>query len=232
MTGLYTGFDREGAPEPSKRGETIAAISMVGATVIIVSTIVGWRWAGSDRADFAQWLMAGTAVATLFAAVAAAVFAAGAYQLEVRREDRHVTEQRRAHAERFSGWCGTGSYSAKTAKGDTLFDVPVDAVFLRNVSDLPMSNVYAVVRTAEGESLGTIDVGLVPPSDEPLQTHFTLELAEKADAARRAAEDEETIDQAGIVIRPAFRLLVELWFTDAAGHSWRRRADGLLYEID
>lgn len=179
----------------------------------------------------ASWIEAIATVFALAAAAVAAAFAWRAFQLEVRREERVTEDRQRSQAERFSGWCDEIQEEIEM-DGKVYWNGVVDAIHLRNASDLPVYRVFGIVRTSDGSSLGDLEIGMVPPSDDLKVVRLTQEIWDNVEAAKREHE-RRAAKAAGtsIVIPEAFQLKVELLFTDAANLSWRRLADGDLVPI-
>lgn len=210
------------------------AVLVVAALLCLLLSVAMLAEAGlGDRgATIASWVEAIATVLALAAAAAAAVFAWRAFQLEVQREERFTEDRRRSQAERFSGWCDEAQHEIEQ-DGKVLWNGVVDAIYLRNASDLPMNRVHGVVRSADGTDLGSLQIGTVPPNDKPQVFYFTQEIAENVDEAKREHERRAArAASTSIVIPEAFQLQVELWFTDAANVDWRRRADGELLPIN
>lgn len=192
--------------------------------------IAGWRWSGGARDGLAGWLEAVATVAAFAAAVTAAWYAAGAFRLESGREARWLEGKQAAQAELVAAWFdmhvedGSGP-----AHSNPLLDFasqPYPAVFIRNASDLPVTEVtvsYAAITWPAGDwqrtELGADRIGLVPPSATP--QHRVLGAAVYGEWSRlvRAAESADEADP---------DLLVTVRFLDAAGRMWGRSPTGRL----
>lgn len=209
------------------------ALVVVGLACLILSiAIIADAGLGERGAAIASWLEAISTFLALAAAGVASVFAWRAFQLEVQREDRYAKERDRAQAERFSGWCDEVEDNV-SIDGTQYWSGLVDAIYLRNASDLPVYRVFGIVRTADGTRMGDLEIGIVPPSDELKVVTFTTEIAHEVDAARREHERRAAANAAAAFqILESFRLQVELLFTDAANVGWRRLADGKLVPIN
>ncbi|UUW88385.1 hypothetical protein [Pimelobacter simplex] len=209
-----------------------AALVVIALLCLLLSVaLLAEAGLGDRGAVVASWVEAMATVLALAAAAAAAVFAWGAFQLEVQREERFTEDRRRSQAERFSGWCGEAEQKIEM-NGKVYWDGLIDVIYLRNASDLPMNRVFGIVRTADGSNLGSLEIGMVPPSENLKIVHLTQEIAEEVDAAKRTHERQSAeAASTSIVIPEAFQLRVELFFTDAANLNWRRLADGELVPI-
>lgn len=199
---------------------------MVGITVTFILSFIGWDWAGSKKEDLAQWLMAGAAVATLIAAISAGVFAAGAYLVEVRREDRYLEADRRAQAERFAAWG-----IAQTAhRAGVVFVMP--QLFLRNTSELPVYNAMVQLKFTliVGEELyEEVDESmypLVPPTGTDVSglTWQETEIQLSDALQQRIEEDGQIWRDSFIVVQATTQ------FKDSGGRTWQRMPDGRLNE--
>lgn len=218
MTGhLDRGTER---PLVGQRASTAAVLCTV-AILAIVLPVCGWRWSHADRTELAQWAMAGTSIATLLAAIVAAVFAAGAFRLESAREDRWEETQRTMQASQVAAWLGVierespqSQQQSATWGVGSLLDLggsyTVEGLYLRNASDIPVTRV--VVRVMVGTAVAfSRRVATLGPSDEPVFLDLTeAEEASVADARLKQDGDAE----------------VGVTFTDAAGVDWIR-APGL-----
>lgn len=193
---------------------------MVSCTVAFVVAIVGWRWAGSEREDLAQWVMAGAAVATLIAAVGAAVFAASAFGLESERESRFQDGQRRQQAERIAAWFTTEDAPVTGRKGEVYFYQESHVVHLRNASDLPVTGVDVLV-AIEGTLVVRIQRDVLPPAEEPIDIYLD------ADQAQQMAGAWQSLGTTKEHCPPK----VDLGFVDTAGQRWLREHGGRLTHI-
>ncbi|KAB2811124.1 hypothetical protein F9L07_04150 [Pimelobacter simplex] len=202
-------------PSVLRRGYVLL-YCVLGILAIAALAVIGREWAGSDRADLAQWVMAGASVVTLFAAVVAAVFAAGAFNLETAREERYRQDQRRYQAERVAAWFAyidvQGAYKRRTR-----------GFMVRNASDLPVTNVNLYL-FFDGNPVAMQSVTVAPPADEPV--HHRLDSL-VGDALDRARERFTEIHGDEVLVPSA---TVDITFTDAAGQRWHRKATGELTE--
>lgn len=214
----------ENKPPQSSRAELIWVLGLSGGAVTFSVAMVGWRWAGSERADFAQWLMAGAAVATLLAAIGAAVFAAGAFSLESDRENRFQDSQRRFQAERVAAWHGHEEPARDPHLKSLRPPTPHDVVRMRNASDLPVTHVTCVLKLATTK-VGTVNLTILPPSDTPMVVPLNSRLTRKLHDVTlqfRAAHASGT---------PIPAPTIDIEFTDAAGRRWSRAFSGTLLEL-
>ena len=214
---------------------TVTAVVLVAA--VLAGILWGWWWSGADRDELAGWVEAGATAAAFLAAAVAAVFAAGAFRLESRREERWEDQQRSAQAGLVAAWfeVRVEKWTVDTARDGALaFLTPssgtysVPSVAYRNASDVPVTQVRVdlMVASVDPDSrervvreFGVLDRELIPPSRE----HGYWELDEPMVRARNglvaeAAElgYEDTVTQ------------VTLEFTDAAGRRWLRVFSGEL----
>lgn len=213
-------------------------LGCAAALLAVVALACLGAWAAGDSAsDLPGWVEAIATLAAFLAAILAAVYAAGAYKLETEREGRWVTDQRMAQARLVGSWVGfvemdaTPSISAMQGVLGPSVLFKVYGVFLRNVSDLPVTNVVIDVGwhlSAEpGHMMNqwstSFDLDVLPPSDTPLHLQFSSGADEKL-------FKESTSRVGGGDPAKPLRMLTEitLRFTDAQGVRWTRHPEGKL----
>lgn len=215
---------------------TVTAVVLVAA--VLAGILWGWWWSGADRDELAGWVEAGATAAAFLAAAVAAVFAAGAFRLESRREERWEDQQRSAQAGLVAAWfeVRVEKWTVDTPRDGALaFLTPnsgthsVPSVAYRNASDVPVTQVRVdlMVASVDPDSrerivkeFGVLNRELIPPSrehgywdlDEPMARARTGLFAEAAELGY-----EHTVTQ------------VMLEFTDAAGRRWLRDFSGELH---
>ena len=180
---------------------------LIGSTCLVLgASIAGWVWSGAEPSELPSWLQAFATFAVFVAAVVAVFFAARAFQIETHRDMqlrwRHITAQ----SSRVAGWYGNEGTSGAT-----------DGVWLRNTSELPVTEVRASLLVA-GHKVGSVYRPVLPPGEAAVfigQDHETN--GNVRDARRKV----------GV---PDFRVDVELSFVDSSGYAWRRTREGKLVE--
>lgn len=217
----------------------------VGATAVVVGiAVLGWRWADTDATELAQWLMAATSVVTLVAAVAAAVYAAGAFRLEGDREDRWNDAQRRAQAGLVAAWADEGVQSivlkgqSNELTGEVQGQVTGRQVLaqLRNASEIPVTDVHLtpgidIVGQDEDGRDHVLDrvhgrtkkIAVLPPASQPKPHKLVV-----TQPSAKGHELRRLYPSIGPMRQQPF---VNIEFTDAAGVRWRRNEDSNLIEI-
>ena len=203
------------------RTRTILFTCMAGALATAVATYAGWEWAGSDRAELAQWLMATTSVGALLAAITAAVFAAGALRLELVRDRRLQDERRRSQASLVASW-PTRHFKfdfpdiyAGTSGPTTLQAVQIA---IRNASPLPVTDAIVRANCEIGgvwHDLPDTRFAVLPPSDEPVLLWVSFDTPCVVDPSIR---DREYNIEVG----------AHLKFRDTSGEVWKRDPLGFL----
>lgn len=213
-------------PDPTTtRAELLGVYAIVGIFAIAIITVVGWFWAGSKREDVAQWIMAGASVTTLIAAVGAAVFAAGAYDVETRREKRALDAEEKSQAERVAAWAEVD----RVVIADHGESLAVHwSLVTRNASDLPVYGMD-IEATCLVKMPGRIRsrkvekyVGLLPPgtnrvSPDPIQIRLS--------AKQRALD---IFEQDSLAAMSRATIFIEVTFRDAGDRAWRRDSSGVL----
>jgi hypothetical protein len=191
------------------------------AGALIAAFVIGKPWhLPPDWGDIPTWL------ATI-AATAAGVVAYRVYRIEARRDQVSDQERRSMQAGKVAAWYGSREQKVTQRMPNSvqtyILPEPVWGAFLRNASDLPVSDV--VVRfhlpsspasdaTGNG-NMHTIVKMVLPPNDAPI--HLPID-----EAALRIFSDDVRED--------AFHR-VEIDFTDAQGFRWHRNIKGQLKEI-
>lgn len=209
------------AEEPSRIvGLIVGAVIAIGGFAF-----AGWQWARpTPDTELAQWIPAIAAVATLLAAIVAAVYASGAFRVEWRREQRLLDDAERSQAVTFAAW-GTpgGVSSSRDQDGNITYAFEGAVIQLRNGSDLPiydvlfLARVYSADAGLEAVEMSTREenlVDLVPPQ-QTTQLVTSRRIVVVAPVHHGTAPRE-----------PVMTLRVAVQFRDTAGTYWRRHANG------
>ena len=199
----------------------VLAVVCIAAGFAVAALIFGRPWHLPPAwGDIPTWL------ATI-AATVAGIVAFNVYRIEAGRDQVSELERRSAQAAKVAAWYGSTSQEVMRRRGDSVqtqtVSVPVWGAFLRNASDLPVSDV--AVRfllpssgaddSADARSLHRINKDILAPNNEPIH----LEIAE---VVLRTYSDDERED--------AFHR-VEIEFTDTQGIRWQRDVKGRLKDI-
>lgn len=211
------------------RGWLSVAVVSIGLLIFLVA-VAGWKWAGSDKLDLAQWLPAVTGVATLMAAIVAAVYANSAFKLEAAREDRWTETQRTAQASRVAVWIGTAEKPAPFDRTRTAYGFSI-----RNASDVPVTQVYVRLYRAE-HGAGLLQVGVLPPGSEATWIEFPENsMSFRTSYAERHPSKTHpprylqfrSLWEDGLDVQGGHEL-AEISFMDSAGRAWHRDHRGAL----
>lgn len=210
-------------PSPS----TTALLYVVaGALLLFAVALVFGRIAGADGGSYADWLAATATLAAFGAAVIAARYAAGAFELETQREARWVENQQRAQASLVAAWPDKKYFERDipSAQIRRLAGITKHGAYVRNASDLPVNDceVAALVTQVRPDYPEPVEwtpitqaIGLVPPSDEP-----------------RFYEIDSLTDRlSNVHEQHAVTIEIEFTFVDNTGIRWRRDTRGKLSEI-
>lgn len=196
----------------------------VGAVLIVTGlACAGVGLDDGSVSDLPAWLEGVSTLAAVVAASAAAIYAAGAFQLETQREDRFVDAQRRHQAERVAAWHVLRRSVSDPTERPLAFAPSTNVVRARNASDLPVTSATFVLQFGD-EMIGAQELAVLPPSTEPMDVPLERELI----IALQGARERFTPDFPG---HPP-PVAIDLAFTDAAGQRWRRTAAGSLSEVD
>lgn len=200
----------------------LVALWCASAVLIVIGAAM--TVAGFSDSSTAHWIEAFATLAAFAAAIIAATYAAGAFRLETRRENRYTRAQRRAQAELVAAWYGIETMPAPASVG--VRHMP--GILLRNASPLPVTNVHiqasAVVTDANtGETHIHVaiedKVGLLPPASEPIR-HEARGRAELIAAKTVATDATHEV-----------HIEVAILFTDAGGRHWHRDENGSLQRL-
>lgn len=198
----------------------ILAVVCAFAGFIFAALLFGKPWHLSPAwGDIPTWL------ATI-AATAAGIVAYSVYRIEAQRDRISDAERRSTQAAKIAAWYGSRPQHVTRRIGDSVqtstSPEPVWGAFLRNASDLPVSDVTVEFHfpssasdPAETWNIHTIEKGTLPPNDTPI--HLTID-----EAALRIYSDDPRVD--------AFHR-VEIEFTDTQGVRWHRDVKGRLKDI-
>lgn len=198
-----------------------------GACVVFAASMVIGLAVGADPGSFADWLAAVSTLAAFGAAVVAARYAAGAFDLESVREQRWVDNERSSQARQVAAWAGVKEVENRASGSvpgvfDKLFESGIlprtstlEGVYLRNASDLPVTQVSIRLFLAD-EPAGRMRLGVIPPAGVPLFVRTPNEM--------KVPANPEVLDIDGA--EPT----VGLAFVDAAGRQWCREPDGTFHD--
>jgi hypothetical protein len=216
-------------PKRHRRWRLIIPLALLAVIAVLAPATLGWRWSGSERTELAQWVMASASVVTLVAALAAAVYAAGAFHLESEREERWNDSQRRQQASLVAAW--TAGY-----ENDEEGRVLGADVVLRNASNLPVTSVSVRLRVelwSPGRSDVVysgdwVDVGLLPPSEHG--DHSVQWVQVEPGNLPATGVRTLSLEHPDATFKPD--VYAELTFRDAGGSLWRRDGLGYLVELE
>jgi hypothetical protein len=207
--------------------------AMIGPIAIafpVGGAILGWQLTGHKKADLAAWIEASATLFAFMAAGVAVIFAASAYLIEHRREERWQDAQLREQASLIAAWPGRRVepmevISSRPGGGTDPTNIGWSAregVLIRNASQVPVTAVAAVALGSDGQSsIAIVRRQVVPPDSEPQFFQWDEPGRDRIDRARlEAGGDEEWFAD------------VTLYFTDARGRSWQRTSVGWLHERD
>lgn len=223
-------------------------IVLTSFALAAVATWVLWRWAGADKNELAQWIMAAASVLTLLAAGIAAVFAGGALRMEQRREIARELELISSQAARVVVWVDdsfTRAVKHRAWESEKPYAVDSVRVHLRNLSELPVNSVVLELSMDVSEHLS--------PGDSRLPVHLRDADAYFGDNEGRTYRTRQSFPRIehgqlpptgagdapidlfpnqGLQVTTPERIegfAVKMTFTDAAGFRWVRDSDGRLY---
>ncbi|WP_243061173.1 hypothetical protein [Nocardioides sp. SR21] len=195
-------------------------LTLAAAIVFLLSALGAW-WT-DDRSSFPSWLQGIGTVAALLAAIVAARYAAGAFILESRREQRFERAQRQAQADQVAVWYLGGiaglpdvirGYHIENNSSLPIYDVRV-TVYVDGVA-------YPLPVTLEVVPPGQREMPIISPAAEVINR---LEIADRTAATVAGVEGREHQSMA--------TPLVELHFRDASNVEWIRSGLGLLRPAD
>lgn len=216
-------------PLLAEQPRRIAVYAGLSALAIVAVTVLAWgATRPSDDTELAQWLPGVASAATLIAAVVAAVYAAGAFRIEHRREQRLIDDAERAQAVTFAVWGSPGGFGRTVDhEGNAVYSFDAATIMLRNGSELPIYDVtYAATLRAVPTSApwgGPVElqrpsgnrVALVPPRE-------TTQVGAGSSVAVVPASEPIT----GFTPMPTLQIHVAVQFRDTAGNYWRRHSNG------
>ena len=215
----------------AKQSLVVAVVTVVGLALVAVLAFAGYRWSGvgmqTPRTELAQWLPAVSSVLTLTAAVAAAVFAAGALRIESRREQRERDDIEKLQATTVAAWGSNAGVGRTGVAGGATVTYTLDRaqLLVRNGSNLPIYDLRFVAKLMstdaeiDGAPLtfpgGATTIPLVSPADT---ITYGLARHEFSVAAPKGFD--------GNTGMPSNHIVVAIQFRDTAGTYWRRHTDG------
>lgn len=199
---------------------TLSGVCAV-AGFLVSALIFGKPWhLPPNWGDIPTWL-------ATTAATAAGIVAYRVYQIEAHRDRLSEKERRSAQAAKVAAWYGSRQRDVTLGIGDSVqthtVPQPVWGAFLRNASDLPVSDVtvkfyfpaLGADDSAETWNIHTITMQVLPPNDTPIHREID-------EIALRAYSEDPKMD--------AFHR-VEIEFTDTQGVRWHRDIKGRLKDI-
>lgn len=204
---------------PQRRTDAWLWVGGVVSVVIVIGAgVAGWWWSGARRTEVAQWIMASASVATLVAAVAAAVFTARALLLESQREWERRDLEIQAQASLVAAWpVDTPGYGIVEPDG-LQYLRQVDVEF-RNASQLPVTNVRVTVGIQADDTSGAKPIEFGASPQQPVLRPGGKVSFLKVMGGRPITSAEFKGLSSG---NPMNRVVTELRFTDAAGRKWLR----------
>ncbi len=200
--------------------------------------------ARADIGSIPDWIEAVATVAAFAAAVSAARYAASAFTLEREREAQRLDAERRAQASLVAAWPTRFlPYVENMRDGTwrTVAGVSGAEAAIRNASDIPVTSVHVdfyVVHTLgdartepDIELLGGEDLAYLPPDAEPQPIRWSSGGRRHLLAGVPSIGEPDDYYPDEPPYDPA-RLLLDIWFRDAAGVVWHRDRVGRLEEAE
>ena len=195
-----------------------------GATLLLLALILGASIFGAmhSSSEFPSWLEAIATVAAFLAAGMAVGFAAEAYALERRRDDRWEEERLQSQAAMVAAWWGTED--GKPVQGPWAGDKNPQGPLVRNASQLPIREVLLLI-WVDGERVASAQRwAVIPPGHGPRRVRLS-------DGALRdmwLKLDPDNSDPHGFVDR----VELAVSFIDSAEHRWARGRGGEFGRVD
>jgi hypothetical protein len=218
-------------------------LTVVGGVlaIVVIAFAVGLVTDG-DNGSTADWVAAIATVGALGAAVVAARYAAGAFDLEQGREERLFFERRSAQAALVAAWPEQFIPNREQEHDGSMTVVEgiTGAVaMLRNASDIPVTNVHidftVVLAKADGRVaaevryLGGEDLAVLPPASEATEARWIS--AAGAVMIPGVPTLGDGMDYPHYGTYDPSHLIVDVTFRDAAGVLWHRDRVGRLVEV-
>lgn len=218
-------------------------MTLAGGTfgVVAIAVVIGLIF-GAETGSMADWVAATATVAAFSAAIIAARYAAGAFDLERDREEQFLRAQRTAQAALVAAWPDRFiPHWQQEHDGSTrAYEGISGAVaMLRNASDVPVTNVHVDftadlayadgIAEAETVYLGGEDLAILPPGTEPMEIRWSV--APNAVMIPGVPTLGDGNDYPDHGTYDPSRLIVDIAFRDATGVLWHRDRVGQLAEV-
>lgn len=201
----------------------IVAVTLATSAVVVDGGLAFLGWQLNRRHDLPLWIESVSTAMAVVAAVVAAVYAASAFGLEGRREERFQESQRRAQAALIAAWYDVGIVEHVNIAWKPVRTEPSPGFYLRNASDVPVNGVY-VRFTYRDHHLGKQHVPVLPPSAEPTFYEFDELVQDRLnDLLQR-----DLVEYGGATNDLP---IAHIRFDDAAGVSWVRSPGSGLQEV-
>lgn len=192
-----------------------------GVLITVSASVLAWWLLDRPRSEIPPWIEAGATVVGVGAAIVAGFYAARAFLLEFRREERWEESNRSAQASRVAAWPLELQIECTSSIGDDGYQVPVPvavrgvSVRLRNASDLPIAGVRVVasVMVARPDTFtDEVEIGVGEVAHVDPESTIDIHVAAGSPGSLRPLLDTSRHD-----------IRVFLQFKDAVGRDWSRR---------
>jgi hypothetical protein len=220
---------------------TYAALA-IGILVVFGVAITIGLFTEAEAGSMADWVAAVATVAAFGAAILAARYAAGAFELESGRDAQFLAVQRRSQAALVAAWPDKfiPHWDHHPDGTSTIVEgITGGIAMLRNASDVPVTNVHVdftvILAHADGLAgaetryLGGEDLAVLPPSTEPREIRWSIAPTAVMIPGVPTLGDGQDYPDHG-TYDPA-RLMVDITFRDATGVLWHRDHAGRLTEV-
>ena len=218
-------------------------VMLVGGVLAIVAiAVVVGLFTDADDGSTADWMAAIATVAALVAAVVAARYAAGAFDLERSRDEQVFLERKTAQAALVAAWPERfiPNQDQEHDGSMTVVEGIVGAIaMLRNASNVPVTDVHldftVVLERADGHSdaqfrhLGGVDIAVLPPTSETVEARWVS--TSGAVMIPGVPTSGDGLDYPHYGTYDPSHLIVDIAFRDAAGVRWHRDRVGRLGEV-
>lgn len=186
-------------------------------TLGVVMCVLGFAFFAHQNSQtsgsVSEWVSALSTLGAFVAAAVAAIFATAAFKLERERDYGAILDRRASQASGVAAWYGVRVQEPKHPRGREAWVAYVSqtGVYLRNASDLPVTNVAITSTWPTGEVIESA-IAVLPPAIDPVFHPFST--VPGVEPPKDGEPD------------------VGIEFLDSAGLRWFRRSDGRLLEID
>lgn len=195
-----------------------------------------------DNGSIADWVAAIATVAAFGAAVIAARYAAGAFNLERAREELRIRAEQTAQAAQVAVWPHEFLPNWQQEPDGSSFvreGIAGAVAMVRNASDIPVTNIHIDFRVVHAHAdgiaeadiryLGGVDLAVLPPGQEPSEVRWLAESGAVMIPGVPTLGDGMDYPNHG-TYDPS-RLVVDVTFRDAAGVLWQRDRIGRLLAV-